>query len=385
MKRWSCVIFALAICISGMIACTEQMPDNPEGDFSYTSRLVGLSSQRVVCWNHYIVTDLSKAIYDRTSGEIRYGLCEDPECDGTCLLDQADVTYVAATQGRLYFTARGKRETHYGYRTLLTGEVKVLLTVDAEQRTPNQPTFLEDGWLYYEIKLLRDGGDPDNADDYLAHLCRIPEDGGKQEILYEMRQNAEILLLVADGSMYTYLNSIIWKFDLDTMERRELFTFEGTELGGIGEFSYLDGKLYFNTVVGNDTYLCTMNPETGEWAYLLDVPVITYVITNDAIYFSPAETRQINDPVKYPTVEDGAKMYLFSPTLFACDLDGKNVRDIWTDESGLIDFCEQYIVVDDVFYGWLFEFDLEKNTTKERYFAEIHFDTGEIVPATVVK
>ena len=60
-------------------------------------------------------------------------------------------------------------------------------------------------------------------------------------------------------------------------------------------------------------------------------------------------------------------------------------RTFATDESGLIDFCEQYIVVDDVFYGWLFEFDLEKNTTKERYFAEIHFDTGEIVPATVVE
>lgn len=387
MKRLICIIFMLAICITGMSGCAERLPDGGQPDTSYHSRLVGLGGHRVFCWDQYVVSEWDDGFYDRVTGEIRFGFCEDPACEQeSCPWRQTRIHVLTVEDGKLYFYAHGKRELYYGYRDMLTGEIAVLLTQNAEQRTPNQPTFLADGWLYYEIKLLREGGDPDNADDYLAHLCRIPKDGGKQEIVYEMRRNAEILLLVADGWMYTYLDSTIWKFDLTDMTCRELFAFEDSGLNsGLADFCYLDGRLYFYTVKHDGDYLYTMNPDTGEIRCLLDIPLRSYTITNDAVYFSPKEVRQVSDPTRYTPEDEDTKFFSFSPTLFACDLDGGNVRDVWTDESGLIDFGQQYTVVDGVFYGWVNEFDLEKNASKARYFAEIHLATGEIIPATVVK
>jgi hypothetical protein len=40
-----------------------------------------------------------------------------------------------------------------------------------------------------------------------------------------------------------------------------------------------------------------------------------------------------------------------------------------------------YTVVDHVYYGRIYEFDQKANDFTKYYFAEIHFDTGEMIVA----
>jgi hypothetical protein len=127
-----------------------------------------------------------------------------------------------------------------------------------------------------------------------------------------------------------------------------------------------------------------MDAISGEWSYIVDVDVTKYWITNDAIYFSPYEHRLLSDPERYPEGSDEAHYADFSATLYACDLDGENVRAVFTDTSGVLGVGNNSTVVDDIYYGWIKHFDQKKNAWGEVYFAELHFDTGEIIPATVV-
>ena len=203
--------------------------------------------------------------------------------------------------------------------------------------------------------------------------------------MYAMRGNAETLILVHEGIMYSWYQSKIWRTDLEMCEPMIVHDFEASELDNMNDCGYLDGNLYFNTIVNDrDKFIVRMDAQTGEWHYVVDIPVVTYYITNEAIYFSPVEERQVSDPTRYPPGSNDAKSVSYSATLYACDLDGSNVRAVWTDKSGVLDFTSYYTVVDGIYYGWLAEFDIDKNSWGESYFAEIHLDTGEIIPATVV-
>jgi hypothetical protein len=98
------------------------------------------------------------------------------------------------------------------------------------------------------------------------------------------------------------------------------------------------------------------------------------------------DDRQINDPILYPRDGEDAYIMSYAPTLYACDLDGSNVRAVWTEKTGCLDFAtSNFTVIDNALYGWIREFDFENNMWKDHYFAEIRFDTGEIIPATVVE
>ena len=107
------IIGTLALCLNG---CAEKLPAlSPT--YSYTPRLQGVTAYRATAWDNYIVTRMKTAIYDRTTGEIKYGLCEDPECDGTCPVeDGVKITGFSGT--RIYFNTLSK-EPYYDKRALL--------------------------------------------------------------------------------------------------------------------------------------------------------------------------------------------------------------------------------------------------------------------------
>ncbi len=386
MKTWICLALALLMTGACLVGCSEHLPDDLAGDLSYTSRINGSDHTRTICWDQYVLTESSDAIYDRNTGELQLGFCEDPECDGDCFLHQGSLTLIAVRDGRAYFVMVGKKTVYLAYRDMLTGEAHVLLNYSWEERVLNQPSFLDGEYLYYTRKILKDGGDPNAAEDYYAHLCRISKDGGEEEVLYAMRDNTETLLVVADGDMYTYYNSAIWRADVSSLVPRELCNMAKTGLGGLGDVCYLDGALYFYTNgEQSGMYVCTMDVESGEWRYLMDTPVHSYELTNDGIYFMLTEMWQINDPALYPPDSEEACFHSHYPTLYACDLDGGNVREIWSSENTAIDFSHNFTVVDQVLYGQLQEFDFENNAWGEHRFVEIHLDTGVIIPATVVK
>jgi hypothetical protein len=376
------VIVALIGVLLFSISCAEKTPDL---QFSqpYVSELRGFPLKPTVCWNNYVIS--KESIYNRATGEVRKGFCEDVECDGDCIFEMNATNVAALYDGRAYFTLRDHHDTYYGYHDILTGENVILLQIGREERLPTCPQFVDGERMYYSRKLLKDGGNPENADDYIAHVCSMPCDGGKEEVLYEMRGNSETLLLINEGIMYSYFESKIWRTDLTTWEQRPLHDLTQSEIDGIGVFCSIGGYLYFNTITDGNKYLVRMDPDTGEWIFVVDIPLTTYLIENDAIYFSPYVGRQINDPALYPPDGEDADYVTYDTTLYACDLEGSNVRAVWTDKSGKLCFVTNYTVVNGVWYGWMMEYNDTTLTWDDAYFAELHFETDEIIPATVVK
>jgi len=376
-----CVLLFVSVLFQ-LSGCTEKLPDMTP-TYSYTPRLKGSASFRATTWDNYILTNHSAAIYDRTTGEVFFRLCQDVECDGNCPVEKGGVTFTGISKERLYFSVFAK-DVYYGYYDILTSEITYLLDISKDERLPVQPMFVDGGYVYISRKHLKEGGDPKNAADYIAHLSRLPEDGGKEEVIYAMRGNAETLLLINDGVMYSYFESKLWKTDLETWKLVVLHDLSTSEIDGVGEFSYLDGQLYFNMIKNSDhkKYIIRMDAQTGEWSYLVDIPVTGYFITNEAVYFEPeVERRLLSDPTRYPLGHEDAKTTNVSATLYACDLDGGNVRAVYTDELLAYQYCT---IVDNVLYGWICYFDQDRNAWGDIYFAELHFDTGEIIPATVV-
>jgi hypothetical protein len=145
-------------------------------------------------------------------------------------LEKGKMTFVDVSNGRAYFNVIYGKEIIYGYRDLISGDAKVLTTISFEEMLPNRPTYLDGEWLYYARKMLREGGNPDVAEDYTAHLCRIHKDGGKEEVVYRLRGDSETMLAIADGVMFSYFESKIWRVDMERGEPMMLHDMTSSEI-----------------------------------------------------------------------------------------------------------------------------------------------------------
>ena len=398
MKLRILTIFMLLL--TWLTACTEQMPIAKDG--SYESRVRGVPIGKLDCYHDFVYANSGVgSLYDTVSGDFLVTLCEDLECNGECLYEMRDVKFAGVRGGQLYFSSRGSDGIVYARRDFMTVKTEVLLELSKMETTPQENCYLDREWLYYNRYLLREGGDPDNMNDYLLYICRIPVDGGESEIVYSARGNSELLWMVAEDKLYTVWENTIYRIDVETGETRALFNSE--EAGyrsSMGHFQYLDGYLYFvafpygNTIsLPNNTNCATcialirLNVESGAWEQVIDEPIITYCLTNDAIYFAPLGIHQVSDPEKYAASDKATRYLAASSTLYACDLDGSNPHPVWTDETGLYDYVGLgFTVVDNVLYGYINCFDQNTNSFGDRYgFAEIHFDTGEIIMANIIE
>lgn len=395
------LVIAIILLVFSLLGCSPQAPESLQ-ESAYISRVQGWQYGKADCHYPYVFTEWGEGgtQYDMCNGELVTNYCEDPECDGKCFLERGDAKLNQIEQNRLYFTQYEAfvGDIHYCYRDLLTGEVKVMVTLTRQESSGFDLASIDQGNLYYMQLLLKNGGDPDNAADYELYICRVNCEGGPREVVYSCRSKAEHLLNVVDNRIYTIYEGGLYRTDLETKEQKLLFS--ATDHGfspGFGNLQYIDGKLYtmVNRAGGGvsvlngkkiapDRRVIMIDAETGEWKDVLNTTIVTYCITNDAIYFSPLEPHQVSDPEIY-TIDDAETKYLLaSKTLYACDLNGENAHPVWTDESGLLNYVECYTVVNDILYGWIFSFIPEENAYEKHYFAEIHFDTGEIIPAIVV-
>jgi hypothetical protein len=395
MKRLLAIIVGLVMLFC--VSCTDQLSETTP-TYDYESRVYGSTWGAAMCWNRFVVSGWDNKIYDRATGEV-YNFCEEPECDGTCLLERSSCEISQLRDGVLYFSAYefGTGDTYYCSRDMLTGETTVYFSVPRNELDSFGAMFTCGDWIYYTQRKLMEGGNSSNPNDYQPCLFRFPVSGGNSEVYYPMRGNSEILWLIADGFMITTYQGGIWYTDLETLTPKLIITMDQMGLPGLAQIQCVNNRLYFitnpegnliaapNGLPVNQPRLVTVDIETGEWKFLVEVPVVTYHITNEAVYFSPVEIRQMNDPEIYPPVSAEAKFFAASATLYACDLDGSNIREVWTDDSNSFDFVEYYTVVDNIFYGILFKFDQNQNKFGDYYYAEIHFDTGEIIPATIIE
>ena len=391
MKRFVYTIITLVLCIMSLASCNEQLP--PAQSMVYEPHAI---TPHVQAWGNYVFGFWGMGTqYNRLSGELFSDFCNDPECDGSCFLENHLVTLSQIYKGRLYFSSFEfiTHNVYISYMDLQTGEVKVLLAFDENRDPMTYRVYIENDYLYYNSVQLKADGNPENYEDYTKYVCRIPADGGEEETVMQLRDWGETLMMVAEGKAVTFWNGALYMTDMSTKEQVKIFDNEENGwVSSLTECSYYDGFLYVlvNPKEGvkapdgrpvNMTRLVCVDIEKATWRYLIDAPVHNFRVENEAIYFTPIEIRQVNDPTIYPPTQPEAFFFDYSATLYACDHDGGNIRAIYTDPTGEMDFDGYYTVIDNVFYGFLWNFDHELNTLGDRYFAEIHFDTGEIIPA----
>ena len=381
MKKWNVFLVTILFCLASLVSCAEQLPKPPSLVYEQESITFNTYAH-----GNYVFSEWGMGTqYNRTTGEIIKTFCSDPECKGDCFLENCFVTFSQMYQSRLYFSAFAFRghDTHYAYYDVESGKVKVLFTLSENETPISTRCFVSDGYMYYSCLKLKDGGDADNPNDYHVYIGRIPADGGREEIVYEARAWSESLQLVVGKTMITYFEDSMYKTDLTTGEQVKLFDAQANGYFRMDAVSYYRGNIYISAALlnGGKRYLLSVDIETGEHKRLIDEPIGNYKLTDEAVYFNLWDYRQLNDPELYPPDDDdsGAMFSFYSSTLFACDHDGGNVRPVYTDETGYLSYGIEYTVIDGVYYGWANRFDVESNERSDDFFAEIHFDTGDII------
>ena len=114
-------------------------------------------------------------------------LCPDPECNGNCPLDAFVDFPHFIDENNLYFTAIDYNlHILHAYMNILTGEVKVLRDLSQAEDPFGSYILSSDGeYVWYQAKLLKEGGNKNNTKDYETWLCRMPKTGGAEERIFQ--------------------------------------------------------------------------------------------------------------------------------------------------------------------------------------------------------
>ncbi len=397
MKKMLYLLLAVLMLVTTLAGCADMVVDPPTAqpttpDDPYMSRLKGLNAYDEFVFGDYVITTShSNSMYNRITKEGTH-ICGIKNCSSAkegCPLREiyssSGVTHATdgfirvsgVTENRLYFTNMSSSYYHppyYGYIDMQTHEVTRLLEIDYHEMILTRPMFLDGDWVYLARKHLVKGGFAGETSDYVSCLSRIPADGGREEVIYTMRDSSETLALIVDGYMYTYYQSKLWRTNLETWEQAVLLDLEYTNFDKIGDLLSLDGCLYFIATRDGEKRLMQMDPQTGGWACVVNQPLASYAITNEAVYFIPYEKRQVNDPARYPADGRDAAFASCATSIYTCDHDGGNVRKVWTDESGYMQFASTFTVVDGEYYGRVSTFDPEKNAWSGLYYQTFSFE-----------
>ena len=151
---------------------------------------------------------------------------------------------------------------------------------------------------------------------------------------------------------------------------------------------YENGKLYF-TAMSKNIYtpeitggecpleiLFSVDVNTGEVKKVIEEPVTDFTVANDAIYYVPFKHRILYMPEDYENNKDDLRTWVMDYTVYACDLDGKNVRTVYSNEK--LNFYG-IVVIDGVLYCTCADYIEEEHTYSGTYsFRAIDLETGVI-------
>ncbi|MBQ8275905.1 MAG: hypothetical protein IJZ02_04705 [Clostridia bacterium] len=403
MKR---ILPILLVIILVLLPCCSEKPDAdfPGEDEIHTSQVV---SRLTAEYGDHVYTEHDYELhrYNRKTG-VMQTVCTDPNCGPDCFLCSPSREITQVVDGRLYgcYMLIRTREFAYAYWDIVTNEQKVLLTLPRSETPEMNPPVLNGRYLYYTGQYLREDGDAKNPDDYQPYVGRIPMDGGEPEVVCSRESNLlEHLLAVSDGKAITSLNACLYAIDFDTDERTLLFDPEEHGLSRRHEwYSYLDGKLYLlyhspefseEKLAHEDisftgrlyySYLVRIDTQTGEMTRLPDKGVDKFWITEDTIYYTKQGFRVFY--ISPENFDENApyESTVFAPsleTIYACDLDGSNRREVHTDP--LMDiYTHDGTVIDDCYYGLIAFYD-ETQHKKVVSYGTLDFTTGEFTPAVI--
>lgn len=352
------VLFSIAL--AGLSSCS----DTPDPTDVHELRAIHMDN--LVEYGNYIyypdgVDGMMRL--DRRTNQIS-SACTDPECTGDCLLKAPIMYFSQIANGRLYFAswAAYTHEYTYAYLDIQTGKVVALRECEDIESTVGTAPFVDGDFCYYKRKILKPDGDPKNPNDYLTYLCRMPADGGDEEVLLELYGDSDMLLFVYQGQPVLFYDTQFSLFDPATKTRTVFFDLEEEGFGFLrGDMAMLDSKLYFLVQKPVDVYLVSMDVLTGEYTTVVDVPVINFRMTDDKIYYSPFETREFGSGTIYCSAD-----------LFCCNLDGSDPQVIYSNPS--LDYTETFTVIDNKIYGRFSE-----PGSISSYWGVIDIETKEVI------
>ena len=393
MKRILLIFLALTLLL--LPACAEE-PDMDVGKTVHTSRV---NARRIAEYGDYVYYVAGRMYcYNRRTGEMRQ-VCTESDCSYACIF-VAPIEFTQAVDGRLYFCSTNirTREITYAYLDLVTEETTVLLTTIAHGSSVMSCPIVDNGWVYYTGQQLREGGKAENPDDYDFCVFRIPMDGGKSEFVCLIEDSAdEQLWAIVDGKAITKCNFSIYSTDSVTGERKVLFVpEEHGYINHIEDYQYLDGYLYcrvrtdeihpfseYYPETHNKQYLLKIDVRTGETKQLVDVPVHNYIMTEDTIYYTEQTVRVIYVPEDYEKHPEKVVVTGSYETLYACDLNGENRREVLTDPYLDLN-VGSHCIIDNCMYGTIYQYDETEHKMVD-FFGKVDLKTGEVTPATEVK
>lgn len=336
---------------------------------------------------NYVYCDHSSIYRINTNlNELSYA-CMDPECKMNCILDGPFAQTDHIENNRLYFHTIDlfNDKVYYAYQDLISGKITIFKILSTMELSSSDRIFISNGYVYYTYRILREGGDVNNEEDYYPYICCQSVDGGEERILV---QDDGTLIMVADGKIFTHIDGIIWCYDINSMEKELFWSFKESGYINFATMpSYLNGKIYFLARCGtyeeckytgkkfNHSKLICIDIYTGEYKQLLETSIITFTLTDNKIYYSPMVLRYM-----YISPEDSKinemKVFLADATLYSCNIDGSDVQAIYTND--MVDYIESYTVVDNKLYGWFCNFDKTINNWGKEYFGMIDFATDSI-------
>lgn len=385
-----CITMALLLC-TGIVGCSrpEEQSDPPENK-SYTTNV---RSTELAAHGDYVIAEWGKLyIFERSTETFRMA-CNNPECDGNRCPLECVINYFAGTSnGKVYFSGvqQFTHNTLLSYLDLETGESGTLKTISEAEDSGNPPkSFVEDGWWYYQRKILKEGGDAENPIHYDLWLYKLALDG-QQDQPIRMLKDTEVLLMAGAGQVITEYGNKLYTTNTQSGDVYELY-----DLGANG-FSnlytdpyYLDGKIYFlaasyTTVHSEYTkqdyplpFLICIDLETKEARQLLEQPLMALCVTDDAIYYSLFELKHLYIPDDYEKKPNSVMVYLLGDALYKCDLNGENSEEVYATDQ--IHYAHIFTVIDDVLYGWLFDYNDETHTYDKTFFGAIELKTGRVI------
>ena len=243
---WIC-LFVLIVFFS---SCTEY-PDLPT-DGVYVQQVINLSaSRRFVAHGDYVYYSGRYVMkYNYLTGEGMRACSEPSHPANNCPLDSVWVFFSDFSTGVLYFAAEGvldyKGYFYYASYDPVSGAVKVLKEFSGNEANYDEIPSVDGGYLYYTHKKLKESGNASEPNDYIPYLCRMPLNGGEEEVLLVL--DGMNLCTIWNGNAILFTTSdeqTYYSVDLSTKEETVLMNVQETGFLSFGVRGVLyDGKIY---------------------------------------------------------------------------------------------------------------------------------------------
>jgi len=318
-----------------------------------------------------------------------YPMCDECACHG-------QITPGGIVDGKLYFRSsdigpdmhKMKTRTYYASYDLATGETNVLgyWKTDSGLDAPFGCHVWED-YLYYWMLDRSEETEATNASAYSGYVYRIPLAGGEHEKLCAL-EKGEGIGVVMDGYIITGYNGNIYRIDLETFTKEKFFSRDENGYRNLLGSQYLDGKIYmrastteyleneYNSRKDYKSYLISIDIHTGEVKRVVDEPVRMFNLTDEGIYYYPQTQLVMYMPEDYKEHPEDVVIYEGDDTIHFCNFDGSGDRVVY--QNGKLFAVLQFTVIDNVYYGYVMEYDEEDHSFGSLRFVTIDFATGEV-------